>query len=209
MIRRIPILPTLLVLAAVAVMVRLGFWQLDRLEQKEALIARYLQVQHEDAMIEWPEVPEEVPHSLYHQTRIHCREVIEQRQISGRNRNGQPGIAHISRCLVISLETSVRDEGLRYADVVLGWSPGIGPVDWQGGEVTGVIAPGPRLVAAPPLAGLQANALPDPRNIPNNHLMYAVQWFLFALTALVIYGLALRKRLGQSSPERGGGSPQD
>ena len=30
-----------LVLAAVAVMVRLGFWQLDRLAQKEAMIARY------------------------------------------------------------------------------------------------------------------------------------------------------------------------
>ena len=30
--------------------------------------------------------------------------------------------------------------------------------------------------------------------IPNNHLSYAVQWFLFALTALVIYVLAVRKK---------------
>jgi surfeit locus 1 family protein len=44
-------------------------------------------------------------------------------------------------------------------------------------------------------AKLQPNARPDPNDIPNNHLSYAVQWFLFALTALVIYGLALRKRL--------------
>jgi surfeit locus 1 family protein len=42
---------------------------------------------------------------------------------------------------------------------------------------------------------LQANAAPDPRDVPNNHLSYAVQWFLFATTAIVIYGLALRKRL--------------
>ena len=49
-------------------------------------------------------------------------------------------------------------------------------------------------MADPPLAGLAANARPDPRDIPNNHLSYAVQWFLFATTAMVIYLLALRAR---------------
>ena len=82
--------------------------------------------------------------------------------------------------------------------VVLGWSNDPAPVVWQGGAVTGVIAPykkgDARLVADPPLAGLAANALPDPRDVPNNHLSYAVQWFLFAVTALVIYGIALRRR---------------
>ncbi|HNJ47416.1 MAG TPA: SURF1 family protein, partial [Novosphingobium sp.] len=38
-------------------------------------------------------------------------------------------------------------------------------------------------------------------DIPNNHLSYAVQWFLFAATALVIYGLALRKRLAARGGE--------
>ena len=66
----------------------------------------------------------------------------------------------------------------------------------------GVVAPGPRLVADPPLAGLQANARPDPSDIPNNHLSYAVQWFLFAATALVIYAIALRKRLAAKPPHR-------
>ncbi|NBO00626.1 MAG: hypothetical protein EBV21_04095 [Betaproteobacteria bacterium] len=32
-------------------------------------------------------------------------------------------------------------------------------------------------------------------DLPNNHLSYAVQWFLFAFVALVIYALAVRKRL--------------
>ena len=41
MLRRLPVIPTLIVLIAVAVMVRLGFWQLDRLHQKEALLERY------------------------------------------------------------------------------------------------------------------------------------------------------------------------
>ena len=43
------------------------------------------------------------------------------------------------------------------------------------------------------LAGMLL-APPDPGDLPNNHLMYAGQWFFFALTALVIYLLALRKR---------------
>ncbi len=52
-----------------------------------------------------------------------------------------------------------------------------------------------QLVTNPPVVGLGGNAAPDPRSIPNNHLSYAVQWFLFALTAMVIYTLAVRKRL--------------
>ena len=39
--RRVPIFATIVVLAAAAVMVALGVWQLQRLEQKEALLARY------------------------------------------------------------------------------------------------------------------------------------------------------------------------
>ena len=80
--------------------------------------------------------------------------------------------------------------------------------EWQGGSVEGIVAPGPRLVAGRPAAGLAPLAPPDPADIPNNHLAYAGQWFFFALTALVIYLLALRRRwASNSSPERGGGPP--
>jgi surfeit locus 1 family protein len=78
--------------------------------------------------------------------------------------------------------------------VDLGFSRDLAAPAWTGGEVTGVIAPGPRLVADPPLAGLEAMTRPDPGELPNNHLAYAGQWFFFALTALVIYVLALRRR---------------
>ena len=37
--KRFPIVATILVLLAVAAMVRLGFWQLDRREEKLALLA--------------------------------------------------------------------------------------------------------------------------------------------------------------------------
>jgi surfeit locus 1 family protein len=70
----------------------------------------------------------------------------------------------------------------------------------------GFVAPGrekrARLIASPPISGLEASAAPDPRDIPNNHFSYAVQWFLFAGVALVIYALAVRKRLAGDAPPR-------
>ena len=45
--------------------------------------------------------------------------------------------------------------------------------------------------AAPPLAPSAAASIDS---IPNNHRLYALQWFFFAAAALVIYLLALRRR---------------
>ena len=58
------------------------------------------------------------------------------------------------------------------------------------------------LVAMPPVAGLAANAAPSLDAVPNNHLAYGVQWFLFAGVAVVIYALALRRRGVAPSPSR-------
>lgn len=197
--RRIPIIPTLIVLAAVAVMLRLGFWQLERMHQKEAMIARYA------ASVENPrvEVLTSVPAGEefhYRHASVFCRRVSGIMVTAGHNARGETGWAHVARCLT-GAEQPIPgiDDQVTSADVVLGWSDNPAEVAWTGGRVNGVIAPGGelkvRLIADPPLAGLAANARPDPNDIPNNHLSYAVQWFLFAATALVIYGLALRKRL--------------
>lgn len=45
-----------------------------------------------------------------------------------------------------------------------------------------------------PLPPLAPSASPSPDEIPDNHLMYALQWFFFAAAAVVIYALALRRR---------------
>jgi cytochrome oxidase assembly protein ShyY1 len=37
--------------------------------------------------------------------------------------------------------------------------------------------------------------VPSAADTPNNHLAYAGQWFLFAAAALIIYILAVRRRL--------------
>jgi len=58
------------------------------------------------------------------------------------------------------------------------------------------------VVAASAPPGLEPSAPPSVSMIPNNHRMYAAQWFAFALIALVIYGLAVRKRLKQDMPRQ-------
>jgi cytochrome oxidase assembly protein ShyY1 len=83
--------------------------------------------------------------------------------------------------------------------VEIGWSEDPNAkYRWAGGPVSGMIAPDRqqriRLVAASAPPGLQPAAPPSIESIPNNHRSYAFQWFAFALVALVIYFLALRKR---------------
>lgn len=206
---RVPILPTLFVLGAVAVMIGLGFWQLDRLKQKEAMIARYEAARSDLGPSHlWPDDPS----AAYRKVNVYCGRAREWTSIAGRNARGESGWAHVARCTIGGMrpgaapDMRMPDYVLKPADVVIGWSQSPQPVRWNGGEVIGTVTPGGklgfRIIADPPLAGLEANAKPDPRDIPNNHLGYAVQWFFFAVTALVIYVLALRKRLAGTGAPR-------
>lgn len=191
---RIPIISTLIVLAAVITMIALGFWQLGRMDEKEALIARYASA-GEQAQVTWP-TPAAYEAVLFRRSTVTCEQVTGFDSIAGTSRRGEKGWAQIARCEI---------EDGRRADVAMGWSRVPGPPAWAGGTVTGLVAPygdSVRLVAIEPVAGLQPLAAPDPGNLPNNHLAYAGQWFLFALTALVIYGLVLRQKLGVKSRRR-------
>ncbi len=196
MIRRIPIFPTLIVLIAVGIMIQLGFWQLDRRAWKEALIARYDVAVEMSSEVPWPTDRAGIDAALFRRSSLDCVATGNPSAISGRNDKDEAGWAHLIGC--------TQSDGSN-VDVVLGWSLDPKPSSWSGGKVIGLIAPGgkqgARLLASPPLAGLEPNAMPDPGSLPNNHLSYAVQWFLFAGAALLIYGLALRKRLaGDGAP---------
>jgi len=186
-IRRLPVIPTIIVLAAAAVMVALGFWQLGRADEKAALLARYAGAQHMAGPVEWPRDVDSAELALYRRSQIICDEVVSFDSRAGTNARGAKGWAQYANCLVEGQAATI--------PVVLGWSHEPLVPEWRGGMVSGVIGPGPRLVADPPLAGLEPLTRPDPKDLPNNHLAYAGQWFFFALTALVIYGLAVRKRL--------------
>jgi len=202
--RRIPLIPTLLVLAASGYMVHLGLWQLDRLAQKQARLARYAAAQSDPTPVSIGYIGRNPTSDAwdFHHTAFWCQQVFSTSMVSGRNARGQTGWVQVARCLTApvpmqNFRPTQTPQGV-LADVVLGWQQQATPVPWAGGQIRGIIAPGGEfhhhVVANPPLAGLQANAAPDPKDVPNNHFSYAVQWFLFATVALVIYALALRAR---------------
>lgn len=190
MIRRWPLIPTILVVVAIATMIGLGAWQLQRRQEKLELLERLSAARNQPA-IGWPTAPFAGPLPLFRAASGLCLSVTGFRTAAGRNRAGETGFLVIADCRVGA-------EGPGMA-VELGWSknPAAGR-DYKGGMVGGIIAPDGvarmRLVSSKPGPGLVASALPSPESIPNNHLNYAIQWFLFAAFAGVIYVLALKRR---------------
>jgi cytochrome oxidase assembly protein ShyY1 len=199
MIRRLPIAATIIVLAAVATMVALGFWQIRRAHEKEALLARYSASRSLPEIL-FPAAPlsnDALP--LFRRARGNCLRIAAVRTRPGTNRSGESGFVFVADCI-----TGAEGPGM---SVEMGWSknPQSKPA-WTGGMVQGLIAPDNknrvRLVSATGLGGLEASAPPSIDTIPNNHRSYAVQWFLFAAIALIIYGLAARKKLKAVEPAR-------
>lgn len=202
---RWPIVPTIIVLAAVATMIALGIWQLQRKAEKEALIALYSKNATNRAPITYPILPPVADDMLYRKSSVMCLEVVRWDQRGGSDRSGKTGIRMIADC-----RTGAEGPG---ALVDVGNAEDFKPPMWKGGLVEGRIVPGPEqptmierwmgevaparpmLVADVPVAGLRPSAVPSAADTPSNHLAYAGQWFLFAIAALVIYVLAVRRRL--------------
>lgn len=193
---RIPIVPTLLVLAAVGVMIGLGDWQLKRAKWKEGLLAQYENAETR-APIVFPTMP--VPGGqlplFRHATGV-CLRVAAHRAIAGENQSGEPGYVHILDCT-----TGAEGPGMA---VEVGWSKNPNAkVNWAGGPVSGIIVPDRvsriRLVAATAPPGLQPSKTPSVASAsaitPAGHRGYAATWFGLAAAALVIYALAVRKHL--------------
>ena len=196
MTRRFPIISTLLVVAAASVMIGLGFWQLERAKWKEGLLAKYVEAERMPP-IAFPTAPlrnDQLP--LFRYATGICLRTVGERAIAGENRAGELGYVHILDCA-----TGAEGPGM---SVEVGWSRDPNAqVNWKGGMVSGIIVPDRRsrmrLVAAGAPPGLEASKIPDVTSIspvsPSVHRGYAATWFSLAAVALVIYGLALRKRL--------------
>lgn len=201
---RFPLIPTAIVALAIAAMIGLGVWQLTiRLPQKEAQLAQ-LAANPGKPEIAFPRLPDD--NLLFRKASGFCVEPVSS-QLTGA---GKAGFRFIVECRTGGLE----GPGML---VQLGTTrdPLAKPV-WKGGAVRGSISHAPdgrsmlaslfdhspkrlMLVADTPAAGLTANGTPDLSSVPNNHLAYGVQWFLFALVAAVIYFLALKWR-GKKTP---------
>ena len=187
--RQLPIIPTIVVLAAVSTMVALGIWQWGKIGEQEARLQQYEANAGNPELVPFPLTPEDVDRFAYRRSSLNCEALVgEPRVVAGRNANDQTGYVQVATC---------RLENGAQADVQLGWARGPYVVSWEGGEVTGSIEPLrtglAKLIADPPVEGLSASAPPKKKVI--DHMAYAGQWFFFALTALVIYFLAMRRKL--------------
>jgi surfeit locus 1 family protein len=205
---RFPIIPTILVAAAVATMIGLGFWQLRRADEKQALQRHY------DRNLTLP--PMALPPGaavdeslLYRRATAFCLDVTGWRTTGGKAASGPGGTRFIADC-----RTGAEGPGFA-ADMGVSTDPKARPL-WKGGEVAGRVVAEPRsgglferltgkspprrpmIVSEKPAPGLAASAAPE-ADAPNNSFAYAFQWFFFAAAAAAIYVLALRKR-GQKVP---------
>lgn len=196
--RRLPVIPTILVGLAVAAMIGLGLWQLlDRLPKKEAFLAQ-LAANPAKPPIAFPRVPDDS--LLFRRASGFCAQPVRT-TLAGA---GAAGYRLIARCgadavgpgITVQLGTT-RDPHATSA--------------WQGGAVSGYVSHAPDgrsligslfdhtpqtmlLVLDTPAPGLSPNGRADLAAVPNNHLAYAGQWFFFAAIAAIIYALALRRR---------------
>lgn len=205
-VRRWPIVPTLIVAAAIATMIALGVWQLQRKGEKEAMIALHQRNVALSAEVTFPLLAPVDPALYFRRSTVTCLEPISASPRAGRDGSGASTYQMVTDC-----RTGAEGPG-----VLVSIGTDADParkLDWKGGPVSGIIIPGPdqpsliarisgravppraMLLADPPVPGWGASARPAPEDQPNNHLAYAVQWFIFAAAAALIYTLALRKRL--------------
>ncbi len=166
--KRIPIIPTIIVAAAIATMIGLGIWQLNRLAWKERLIA------------------EMGADNAYVPATVTCTVDGVPEVRVGRSESGEVGYRYLARC------------GEMQIDLGWSRQPDLQPRVAGTARFTGKhLARGEQarvLILDTPTPPLARSELPRAEEIPNNHLAYAGQWFFFAAAAAVIYALALRRR---------------
>jgi len=200
--KRLPILPTAIVTAAVATMIALGIWQLQRAEEKEQLLAAYASAATLPALDLDPllaRAEADPPPLAFRRILVTCRSIgVAPELRGGSSRDGVGGYSYFLPCRPGARGLAGR---LR---VNVGWSRL--PDDTLRLSLDGLVAgtlgsvrpEGPIiLTSATAVAPLAPGAPASIEQIPNNHLFYAFQWFFFAAAALVIYGLALRLRLSR------------
>ena len=200
--RRVPVVATLVVGLAVAAMIALGVWQLQRREEKLALLALYAGNEHRPA-IPMPASPDD--RVLFRKATALCLHPTDWKRDSGRDAKGGSGWRAIAQC---HGEAGRGGAGGAFAvQMGVGSDPLRNPA-WPGGRLSGYITHAPQhrslignlfahgpdelmLIADTPLPGLRANPAANLDDVPNNHLAYAVQWFAFAAIAAIIYAIAL------------------
>jgi surfeit locus 1 family protein len=204
--RRLPLVPTIVVLAAVAVMIGLGIWQWQRAEWKDRLLAEYAANATLPALDLDPLLDNDLrdlPPLAFRRVLVTCRSGRSEPVLrGGASKEGVGGWNYLLSCrpdaeglagrLRVNAGWSrVPDSSLRPAlnGLVAGR---LGAVE-EGEPIT--------ITAAQPVPPLAPGVAPRIEDVPNNHRAYVFQWFFFAAAALAIYFLALRQRLSREGPD--------
>lgn len=204
--KRLPFLPTLIVAAAVATMIALGIWQLQRAAWKNRLLAEYGAAATLPALDLDPLILRDgtAPPLAFRRVLVTChardvRPALHGGRSIATGQGGysyfvpcRPGAAGLAGRLIVNAGWTPLPDNQRRITLDGLVAGRLGPVE-EGATIT--------LTAtnvAPPLAASTPARIED---IPNNHLAYAFQWFFFAAVALVIYLLALRRRAPKLPPE--------
>jgi surfeit locus 1 family protein len=202
------IIPTMLVALAITTMIGLGVWQLQRKGTNEALL-RQVSANSTKPAIAYPALGPVDASSLHRKSAVTCLRVVRWIEDSGSDTSGKTGTRYLAECV-----TGAEGPG---ALIVAGIANQPNEkMSWNGGLVEGVITTepdrqsmiaklfGPERVLRPMLVsrkGLGGLRAPEPPSLSKirtkiaNNGSYAVQWFLFAAAAAIIYGLALRKKM--------------
>jgi len=196
--RRVPIFATLVVVAAVAVMIALGIWQLGRAQWKDDLLAQYSAAAAMPAVDLDPLLDGRpaLPPLSFRRALVTCEAREAEADVhAGRDLRDRVGQVYVIPCRPGASGTAGRIR------INLGWSErpdGPRRLSLHGlvaGRLSVVGEDGPIVLTAatapPPLVPSQPPAIDA---VPNNHMSYAFQWFFFAAAALTIYVLALRRR---------------
>ncbi len=189
------IVPTLMTLAMLPVLVWLGFWQLERAAWKEQLLDH---IRHN------PKLPVAVITSLktvqpaweYRRVSVSCTSQSRIEDMASRG-GFTVGRVPYQLCTLTSGDTIAIKLPTTTADI-------FGTVTgtlrfWQEPTWQRKLAGNPPLAWAdfkrPQLARFYldtSGGVPNPDDIANNHLLYAVQWFCFAGILTVIYTIFVR-----------------
>lgn len=190
--RGFPVVPTIMVALAVPMLAGLGVWQLQRHTWKEGLLATYAR-NIDAAEIDLDGHPFDADMQFRNvSVTIHCP-AAPSVQRAGRSLRGEAGFSHFLACTA----------GGQPLELNAGWSARTGPQPLPeiDAPVRGLLLQEPAggwlLVARDGVPPLGPSLPPGPDTIPNNHLMYAIQWFAFALVLLLIYGVWLKRWLAQ------------
>ncbi len=213
MMHRVPIFGTMVVLALAGMLAGLGIWQLKRAAWKADLLAR-LEAAPGLPLLE----PRDFLDSTlglksvqYRRAQHICRPgtVRPYDLKGGASRGGQGGFLVLVSCRPPATQASKPPDIV----VVAGWTrrpdamslsytvdmmfEGL-VIERPYGDALddkGQRRPGFMLIPTTAIPGLEPSQLPSARDMPDNHLAYAGQWFGLAGALLAIYGLWLRRRL--------------